>query len=182
MRPVAEAGAEAAWATAGSAVVLRPETTADAIFLRTLFMSHAVALLRPARLPAEQTEVLADMQHRSQTATHAARRPQARRWIALAHGSAVGRLVEADASDGVHIVDLAVTEDRLRSGVGSAIVRDAAVRATARGLGLRAEVAYDNAASLALFASLGFEAGPDVGAGRRSLFLPTAVHVTSPHA
>jgi ribosomal-protein-alanine N-acetyltransferase len=87
----------------------------------------------------------------------------------IAFAADEGFVLARVASDEAEILTLAVTPHARRSGLGRSLVAVAAETALARGArAMFLEAAFDNAAALGLYASLGFEA---VGR-RRSYYGP----------
>lgn len=137
-------------------MALRPETPGDQPFLKALFAASRAAPLLMAGLPRAQVDGLLDMQHRGQTMSYASLYPNGRFRIVELDGAPVGRLVEDDEADAIYVVDIAIAPEAQRHGLARALIGDVQARAAARGLGVRAQVSHDNAASAALFTACGF--------------------------
>lgn len=116
---------------------------------------------------------------RSRCETYRAGFPGGRFHIVECDGAPIGRLVEADEADLVHIVDLAILPALRRRGHAVALLRAALTRWAAAGRGARAHVHVGNEASLRLFHGLGFVGTPDAGAAQVTLrwpSMPCAIH------
>lgn len=136
---------------------LRCETAADAGFVRQLFDEARAARLAPAGLSPEALARLLDLQHRGQSISYGVQFPMARHLMAWRGDVRVGRLIEAEQKDAFHIVDIAVAQAFRRQGLARAMLAATIARARRSGASVIAEVDWDNAASLAMFANLGFE-------------------------
>jgi ribosomal protein S18 acetylase RimI-like enzyme len=145
----------AAHAPAGLAV--RPETDADAAFLRELFLaSYPLRDLLPEPLLGQQVQLRLDTFRRGF--------PGAMRRIVVGPHRAVGRfIVEWDHAAGPYCADIAVAPANGRRGIGTALLKAWIEVAEAHGLACALTVAADNPAR-ALYARLGFlETGPQPG-------------------
>lgn len=138
----------------GDVLLMRPETEADALFLKTLFVT--VVMGQMGLQDAAGMEPLIDLQRHSREQTYAAIWPHARRWIIEHDGSPIGSLIEGDKGDAVHMVDLSLLPQVQGQGLGSAVLADAQSRAAARGKAVTAMVMVSNVASLALVRRRGF--------------------------
>lgn len=138
----------------GDTVLMRPETDADAAFMKTLAVT---IILGQMGLPdAAGMDHLIELQRQSREQTYAAAWPQARRWVIEHDGSPVGALIEGDQGDAVHMVDLSFLPQVQGQGLGSAVLADAQARAAARGKAVTARIMVSNVASLALVRRRGF--------------------------
>lgn len=132
---------------------VRPEETADAPFLRALFLTaNPLARLLPPVLLVQQ----ADIRFASFRDCHA----RAMRRIFEVDASPIGRIiVDWTAPEGSLCVDLAVRPEYRRRGVASAALEAWKAVADTRGLACALTVLPDNPAR-ALYARLGFVEAP----------------------
>lgn len=135
-------------------IILRPEATTDATFLQTLFTAITLRTLGMNAGPA--ADLLIDMQYRSRAQHYAAAWPAARRWVIEHDEVPVGALIEGDAGDAIHVIDIAFLPQLQGQGLGTAVLADLQSRAGACGKGITAQVMVSNVASLALFRRRGF--------------------------
>jgi len=143
-------------------IALRPERPDDDAFLLRLFDAARGSVLRLGGVPEPMVEQLVAMQHRAQTQTYRGTFPRAAFSIIEHESVPIGRIVENEEPDAVHVVDIALLPQFQAKGIGTALVRALQADWAARGCGARAQVAFDNAPSLKLFRRLGFvEIDPD---------------------
>ena len=148
---------------------VRPERPEDAAFLFRLFSLNATAVLDLADLSEAMRDPLVAMQHRARDAAYRKAFPNARFGVVEVTGAPVGRLVEDDEADAVHIVDIAFLPEHQGRGLGRAVVSRLIGAQAASGRGVRAQAAVTNAASLRLFTGLGFAAVHPPGSGHVNL-------------
>jgi ribosomal protein S18 acetylase RimI-like enzyme len=157
-------------------IMLRPEKPEDEAFLLRLFDAARGSVLRLGGVPEPMATHLVAMQHRAQTQTYRGMFPQAAFSIIDREGAPIGRMIEDEEADAVHIVDIALLPQFQAKGIGTALMRALREQWTARGRGARAMVAFDNEPSLKLFRKLGFvQTGPDEMPYLRLRWSPPAV-------
>ena len=157
---------------AGGDLRLRAEQPSDQTFLKALFAASRTAPLLAAGVPQPQIDMLIDMQHRGQSQGYRGQFPAGRFWIVERDGQPVGRLVEDDEAAAIYVVDIAVASGQQRRGVARALIADTQARAAAAGRAVRALVAPDNIASLALFGGMGFNVRTDQDNFHREFIWP----------
>ena len=142
---------DATWqvATRSITVTVRPQTAADAPFLRTLFSTIATI---PDGLPPGMAESLLDMQCRGQVASYHAAYPNAAYSIIEAPSAPCGRLI-CDPGPIARIVDYALLPAFRGAGIGTAVLRAALARLEGP---VHVTVLASNAACLAMCRRLGF--------------------------
>jgi ribosomal protein S18 acetylase RimI-like enzyme len=134
-------------------LAVRPEETADAPFLRALFLeANPLAGLLPPVLLEQQADI--------RLASFRDSYPQAMRRIFEVDTSPIGRIiVDWTASDGSLCIDLAVRPEYRRRGVASSALDAWKTVADVRGLACALTVLPDNPAR-GLYARLGFVEAP----------------------
>jgi GNAT superfamily N-acetyltransferase len=151
--PAAAAAFDAILATRSPWLAVRPEETADAPFLRALFLeANPLAGLLPPVLLEQQADI--------RLASFRDNYPQAMRRILEVDASPIGRIVvDWTAPEGSLCVDLAVRPEYCRRGVASAALDAWKTVADVRGLACALTVLPDNPARQ-LYARLGFVEAP----------------------
>ena len=142
--------------TAAGPLRLRAESPSDAAFLAELFAIRAAPMLHLAGLAEPQVTQLVAIQHRAQTASYRSAFPGACFLVAELDDAPVGRLIVDEECGVAYVVDIALLPAWRGRGLGPALITDLQRRQGAAGGRVRAEVAVDNAASLTMFAKLGF--------------------------
>jgi ribosomal protein S18 acetylase RimI-like enzyme len=157
---------------------LRPAAPGDEAFHAALFAAVQGAPLAAAGLPPALVRDLTAMQHRSREASYASAYPGARSLVVEHGGEAVGRLVLDEGPDAVRVVLLELRPDRQGRGLGRALMGALAVGWDGAGRAAALSVFAGNAAALALWQGLGFEAaGPELNG-----YLPMARSARGPGA
>lgn len=144
-------------------VTLRPEQGSDTPLLRQLFAETREAELRalPDQRSAEAfLSLQLEAQHRHFERMH----PLAESWIIQLEASVdapqpgIGRVLLAVASDGLHVVDLAVVSAEQSRGHGSAVLSALIKRADAAALPITLNVSRENQRARAFYERHGFSA------------------------
>ncbi|KQV59780.1 GNAT family N-acetyltransferase [Duganella sp. Root336D2] len=133
---------------------LRSETGNDREFLRRLFGEVRARELTGLAQP--MLRQLLDMQFAGQQQSYRQAYPGARFDIIEVEGAPAGRLVLAQSSEALLLVDIALLPACCGQGIGSALLRGLQRQAAAGGLPLRLHVALNNPAE-ALYRRLGFK-------------------------
>jgi GNAT superfamily N-acetyltransferase len=151
--PAAAAAFDAILAAQSPWLAVRPEGTADAPFLRTLFLeANPLAGLLPPVLLEQQADI--------RLASFRDNYPRAMRRIFEVDSSPIGRIiVDWTAPEGSLCADLAVRPEYRRRGVASAALDAWKTVADVRGLACALTVLQDNPARR-LYARLGFVEAP----------------------
>jgi GNAT superfamily N-acetyltransferase len=143
-------------------LVLRSEAPTDAPFLRSLFATSRASTFEPAQLSDEGLTRLLHMQFEAQRDHYARHYPEARSWLLVEDGEAVGRLVETEETDSLLLIDLAVAPAARRRGLATWMIGVLAEKARAGGVPLRCHVDPINDA-VQMYARLGFTVTGDEG-------------------
>ena len=143
-------------ATPFGVVSLRPQDDADEAFLRPLFDSVKGSMFAPMLVDDRTKAQLLGMQYHAMTQAYRGSFPEGAFNIVESDGAPIGRLIIDMSEQFVHVVYLAFLPDWRRRGIGSALMGAVVRFADAHDLPTEATVALDNAASLRLWASLGF--------------------------
>jgi RimJ/RimL family protein N-acetyltransferase len=155
-------------------LTLRAERSDDATFLFHLFASNAASELRVAAISEAMRDSLISLQHRAQLASYRAAFPYGRFQVAELNGAPIGRLVENDEPDLIHVIDIALLPERQRQGIGRRLIAGVVERAGRLGLGVRARVHVGNIGSERLFGALGFTKAFVPGAAQSDMIWRTA--------
>ena len=141
---------------------LRAATPDDRDFLLALF-----ATTRPdlALLPAEQREVLVEMQYNAQDRQYRSANPEARFDVIEIDGALAGRLYVDPRDEALHLIDISLLPEHRGAGTGTALLGALQDEATASGRGVTLHVASGNRAE-ALYERLGFRLVADLGVYR----------------
>lgn len=137
---------------------LRPALATDADFLRGLYHEARSAEARAWGLPEAAIPAFVAQQYAARTAGWAAAHPTAVDHIIEVAGEPVGRLLWVEASDHLHIIDIALAARCQGHSLGTQIL----TRLQARGQAIQLRVALDNPARR-LYARLGFVGSTDDG-------------------
>lgn len=156
---------------------LRDETSDDRAFVDSLVRNH----LREAMGGLDAGPLL-DLQLSSRAAMLEQTYPDLHRRIALAEGECAGILLTGPRDGATHVVEIVIAPEWRRRGVAAAILTRVAADAGATGRDVTAHIFVSNAASLALFGSLGFTLTTDPGAAQSVARLRTDSVVTRPMA
>lgn len=134
----------------------RPARTEDEALLFALFASDKRVEFAAFGVPAEQAEILVDMQYRGRKMTYAAEYPLAEDWILLAHnGLPVGRLLINRRPDCWRILDIAILPEHRGCGLGTSVIEECQARCKEAGVKLELQVAAANPART-FYERLGF--------------------------
>ena len=135
------------------ALRLRPVTDADDAFLSRLVHDLSGGGLA-AEASGEGPDEL-DLQRRAQDEHHTAAHPTLSRLVVVVDGEPVGRLLLAETSASVHVVDIALLESHRGQGIGTCLMLDVQACAREVGLPVTLDVVKSNPARR-LFERLGF--------------------------
>lgn len=131
---------------------LRPATTDDEAFVRSLLTERMLEELAAAPLAPEARLALAELQVRAQREGHRAAFPGAESWVVEHDGLPVGRLLVDRGPDAWHVADVCLVSTGRGRGLGGEVLRglqqdaaaaDAAVTLSAR-RGGRAQRLYES--------------------------------------
>ncbi len=131
----------------------RPERAEDEVFLFALFCGSREAEF--ATLSQPERETLLRLQYRAQSRDYAERFPRSEHFIIESCGEAAGRLLLNRDPNELRIIDIAVTPERRRQGIASAVLKSLISEAESARIPLSLSVWHDNPA-LALYRRLGF--------------------------
>jgi ribosomal protein S18 acetylase RimI-like enzyme len=135
--------------------VLRRAETEDEAFLFQLFVS-AQETFAPCGWDAEQLHQLLAFQFRARNASYAASHPRAASdLICTPERTAVGRLLVAPGSEGVHLLDIALLPTYRGRGIGRHVLLDLQRSCMTRGQRITLNVQRESRAH-ALYRRLGF--------------------------
>jgi RimJ/RimL family protein N-acetyltransferase len=137
-------------------IALRREEPEDEAFRYQLFCDSRLPEWYAVELDPAVRAQLMRHQFEAQTATYAARFPQARFDIIEMAGKPVGRIVVNRPGTMVHIVDHAIVPHLRNRGIGTAIMRALMDEAAGAAQPVRLKVASSNDPSLRLYLRLGF--------------------------
>lgn len=137
-------------------VGLRPESAADAPFLRELYMASYGAGLAMLPVPEAQKHALMEMQFQAQAEHYRRAYPDASFDIVMHKGDPVGRLCVWRGPGEIRIVDVALVLRMRGQGVGTALLRAVLAEAQSNQCAVRLRVEPWNPAR-ALYTRLGFE-------------------------
>jgi GNAT superfamily N-acetyltransferase len=104
---------------------LRPSVAGDERFLLKLYAhSRAEELIRSG-MDALQREVFVQMQFRIRQAAYSATHPMASDQILCADdGTAIGRILIDRTVDGMCLIDIAITPEKQRQGIGTQVIQE----------------------------------------------------------
>jgi ribosomal protein S18 acetylase RimI-like enzyme len=139
--------------TTRPALLARPVTAADELFLRQVYAESREDL---AQLPDDMRLSLLDLQYRARREQHAAAHPNADQVVLGLDGRDVGTMVVDRSGLDTWLVDLCVRADSRRQGVAGVAVGTELAIASARGRATRLHVWSANHAARALYEQLGF--------------------------
>ncbi len=165
-------------ATIPSTVELRAETAADAAFVEGLVRGHLAEALGPALPGGFDAGPLLEMQTRSREAMLAQRFPDLERRVGWAGAEPAAMLLTGTLDGALHVVEIIIARTWRRLGVGAAILASVAAEGRAQGRDVTASIFVTNAASLALFSSVGFALDLPPGAVQATARLRTGINVT----
>ena len=104
---------------------LRPSVAGDERFLLELYAQSRAEELMQSGMDALQREVFVQMQFRIRQAAYGATHPTALSEIICASdGTALGRILTDRTTDGMHLVDIAITTERQRQGIGTQVIQE----------------------------------------------------------
>ena len=104
---------------------LRQAGIADEAFLLELYAQTRAEELMHSGMDALQREVFVQMQFRLRQAAYGVTHPTALSEIICANdGTASGRILTDRTMDGMHLVDIAIAQDRQRQGIGTQIIQE----------------------------------------------------------
>lgn len=137
------------------ALVLRPATSADESFLRTLFASTRAAELALINWAENQKEAFIAMQFNAQNRQYVMNYPNAQNSIILWNDDPIGRLLLDRGELEFTLVDVALLPTYRGTGIGTGLIQDIVKEAAAAGKPIRLHVSTSNAAKR-LYERLGF--------------------------
>lgn len=137
------------------ALRLRPVTAADDEFMLRLVHDVKGAELAPEGLTGAALDELVDLQRRAQDAQHSAAHPTLSRLVVVVDDQRVGRLLLAETSSALHVVNIALLETHRGQGIGTCLMLDVQECAKEVDLAVTLEVVKSNPARR-LFERLGF--------------------------
>lgn len=137
-------------------VSLRPESAADAPFLRELYVAAYGAGLVMLPVPEAQKHALMEMQFQAQAEHYRRAYPDAAFDVVVRDGEPVGRLCVWRGQTEIRIVDVALVPEMRGRGIGSRLVGELLEEARGRCCAVRLRVEPWNRARR-LYARLGFE-------------------------
>jgi ribosomal protein S18 acetylase RimI-like enzyme len=138
-------------------VNLRPETSADESFVRTLYAStRENELSQVSHWSDAQMAEFLDMQFNAQRTHYREHFPEARFDIIEIDDQAAGRLYLAVGEEGVNLMDIALLPEHRGAGIGGAITSAVQSFAAEHGLAVVLHVEETNPA-MRLYTRLGFD-------------------------
>ena len=137
------------------ALGLRPATPADEAFLRTLFASTRAQELALLEWDENQKEAFITMQCRAQNQQYAMSYPDADHRIVLRDEVPIGRLLVDRGEHAFTLVDIALLPAHRSAGIGTHLIEELLLEATAAGKPVRLNVWHSNPARI-LYQRMGF--------------------------
>ena len=134
-------------------IALRPMSDADLPFTAALYASTRTEELAPVPWPEETKRAFLAQQHAAQHAHYRQHYQGMDAAIVERCGAAIGRLYLYDMPGEVRIVDISLTPEARRQGVGAALLRDVLAAAAGRSVTIHVE---KNNPARTLYARLGF--------------------------
>ncbi len=136
-------------------VALRPMGDADLAFTAALYASTRAEELAPIPWPAEAKQAFLLQQHAAQHAHYRQHYRGMEAMIVERDGVAIGRLYLYEMPTETRIVDISLTPEARRQGIGAALLRDLFAQVAPRGKSVTIHVEKNNPART-LYARLGF--------------------------
>lgn len=139
-------------------VGLRPLTDDDHAFMATLYALNRQAEMANFPFNEQQKALFLQRQFEAQSRHYFDHYPRGRFALIEQQGTPIGRLLVAELSDQLRLVDIALLPSHQRLGIGGALIRQLQVEATAKGVPIQLHVDPASPAR-ALYERLGFMAG-----------------------
>ena len=137
---------------------LRPLTDDDNAFMAELYALNRQAEMANFPFNEQQKSLFLHSQFEAQSRHYFAHYPRGRFALIELQGVPIGRLLVAEYSQQLRLVDIALLPSHQRLGIGGALVRQLQVEATAKGVPIQLHVDPASPAR-ALYERLGFMAG-----------------------
>ena len=164
------------------ALGLRPASPADEAFLRTLFASTRADELALMNLDENQKESFIAMQFYAQRQQYLMSYPDANHSIILWDEVPIGRLVVDRGEREFKLVDIALLPAHRSAGIGTHLIEDLLLEATAARKPVKLNVWHSNPARN-LYQRLGFSAVNEDGVYSEMCWTPSlSLNKTTPHA
>jgi ribosomal protein S18 acetylase RimI-like enzyme len=150
----------------GARVELRPAEATDDGAMRELFGSTRGAEF--AALPPAMLDELLELQYNAQSRHFAAAFPHSVHEMieieAVPLGRTIaGRMITSASTDGIRLVDIAITTAHQGRGVGTRVLSALCARADAEGQRIDLSVWAENGGARRLYERLGFDTGEETG-------------------
>lgn len=142
---------------------LRPVAGPDEDFLFALYASTRAAEFAPFGWPEAQLHAILRMQFNAQQRAYGAQYSAAGHQIVLLDDVPVGRIWVERSGDEILLVDIALLPSTRGRGIGTQLIKELIVEATATGKPLRLMVVRDNDGARRLYERLGFVITGDDG-------------------
>jgi ribosomal protein S18 acetylase RimI-like enzyme len=154
------------------ALRLRPATSADGAFLRALFATTRTDELALMNWDEKQKEAFIAMQFNAQNQQYAMSYPDADNRIILWDEVPIGRLIVDRGKREFSLVDITLLPTHRSAGIGSYLIRDLLLEATAARKPVKLRVWHSNPARN-LYQRMGFSATGEAGVYSEMCWTPS---------